>query len=64
MVKNALKIKFKGNQMFKLPHQEWLEKQPKHTQIWLANQAIWHDSDMMLALAIGFAIGVCVGCIV
>ena len=50
--------------MFKLPHQEWLEKQPTHTQSWLANQAIWHDSDMMLALAIGFAIGVCIGCIV
>lgn len=28
---------------------------------WLAKQALWHDSDMMLSLSIGFAIGLCVG---
>jgi uncharacterized membrane protein (Fun14 family) len=28
---------------------------------WLANQALWHDSDMMLSLGIGFAIGLCIG---
>ena len=31
------------------------------TQNWLARQAIWHDSDMLLSLGIGFAIGLCVG---
>ena len=31
------------------------------TQNWLSKQALWHDSDMMLSLAIGFAIGLCIG---
>jgi hypothetical protein len=47
--------------MFKSPHQEWLEKQPKHTQEWLKNQAIWHDSDLykavLVAILLGFIIG-------
>ena len=33
------------------------------TQNWLAKQALWHDSEMMWAVVIGFAIGVCVGII-
>jgi uncharacterized membrane protein (Fun14 family) len=42
---------FKGN---------WPEGDTR-TQNWLAKQAIWHDSDMLLSLGIGFAIGLCVG---
>ena len=45
---------FKGN---------W-PKGDTRTQTWLAKQAIWHDSDMMLALAIGFSIGFCIGYII
>lgn len=42
---------FKGN---------WPEGDVR-TQNWLAKQALWHDSDMIKMLAIGFAIGVCIG---
>lgn len=44
--------------MFKLPHQEWLEKQPKHTQEWLKKQAVWHDGDLITAALVGFLVGV------
>jgi hypothetical protein len=47
--------------MFKLPHQEWLEKQPKHTQEWLKKQAIWHDTDMIKMLVLGIVIGSLLG---
>lgn len=50
--------------MFKSEFQEWFDRQPKHTQEWMKKQAIWHDIDMLKALAIGFAIGICIGCIV
>ena len=33
----------------------------KTTDEWLAKQAIWHDSDMLRALALGVAIGLFVG---
>ena len=47
--------------MMKLRHQIWLEKQPKHTQVWLKKQAIWHDSDMVKAFLFGAVAGVMVG---
>lgn len=47
--------------MFKLPHQEWLEKQPKWTQEWLKKQAIWHDSDMIKSFLFGMLVGFIVG---
>jgi len=31
------------------------------TQNWLAKQALWYDSDLMLAFTIGFAIGIAIG---
>lgn len=31
------------------------------TDQWLAKQAIWHDSDMLKAVALGIGIGVVVG---
>ena len=31
------------------------------TDKWLAKQAIWHDSDMLKAVALGIGIGVVVG---
>ena len=49
--------------MFKLPHQEWLEKQPKHTQEWLNGQAIWHDSDLYKAMLVGMILGFLIGLI-
>jgi|APIni6443716594_1056825.scaffolds.fasta_scaffold4171054_2 hypothetical protein len=49
--------------MFKLPHQEWLEKQPKHTQEWLSNQAIWHDTDLYKAMLVGMILGFLIGLI-
>jgi hypothetical protein len=50
--------------MFKLPHQVWLEQQPKHTQEWLKKQSIWNDADMVKAFAFGAFIGFLVGVIV
>jgi hypothetical protein len=47
--------------MFKLPHQEWLEQQPKHTQEWLKKQAVWHDSDMFKAFSLGVLFGIIIG---
>jgi hypothetical protein len=47
--------------MFKLPHQEWLEKQPKHTQEWLKNQAIWTDADMSKVFLFGVFVGIIIG---
>ena len=49
--------------MFKLPHQEWLEQQPKHTQEWLKKQAIWNDQDMLKAFAFGTLVGLLIGLI-
>jgi hypothetical protein len=49
--------------LFKLPDQEWLEKQPKHTQEWLKKQAIWHDADLFRFLAIGMLVGFLIGLI-
>jgi len=49
--------------MFKLPHQVWLEQQPKHTQIWLKKQAIWHDADLFRFLVIGMLLGFLIGLI-
>jgi hypothetical protein len=47
--------------MFKLPHQEWFEKQPKHTQEWLKKQAVWHDIDLFRFFAIGMLVGFLIG---
>jgi len=33
----------------------------KTTDVWLAKQAIWHNSDMLKALSIGVAIGLFIG---
>lgn len=49
--------------MFKLPHQVWLEKQPKHTQEWLKKQAIWHDADLFRFFAMGALVGFLIGLI-
>ena len=49
--------------MFKLPHQVWLEQQPKHTQEWLKKQASWHDADMVKAFAFGAFVGLLIGLI-
>jgi hypothetical protein len=49
--------------MFKLPHQQWLEQQPKHTQEWLKKQALWHDIDMVKAFLFGAFVGLIIGLI-
>jgi hypothetical protein len=49
--------------MFKLPHQVWLEQQPKHTQEWLKKQAIWTDADMSKVFLFGALIGAILGVI-
>ena len=33
----------------------------KTTDIWLSKQAIWHDSDMWKAFAVGIAVGCLIG---
>jgi len=33
----------------------------KTTDEWLAKQAIWHDSDMWKALAVGVVVGIVIG---
>lgn len=47
--------------MLKLPHQVWLEQQPKHTQEWLKKQAVWHDADMFKAFVFGAFVGLLIG---
>jgi hypothetical protein len=47
--------------MFKLPHQVWLEKQPKHTQEWLKKQAVWHDADLFRFFVVGILVGFLLG---
>ena len=41
---------------------KWFDSLPEHTQEYLRNQPIWHDSDMWRAgifgLVIGFILGV------
>ena len=41
---------------------KWFDSLPEHTQEYLRNQPIWHDSDMwragLFGLVIGFIIGV------
>jgi len=41
---------------------KWFDSLPEHTKVYLKNQAIWHDSDMlkagMFGLVIGFILGV------
>lgn len=44
--------------------QEWLERQPKSTQMWLKKQTIWSDTDMWIALCFGGFLGVLVGVLV
>jgi len=36
----------------------------KTTDAWLANQAIWHDSDMAKACCVGFILGFILGALV
>ena len=47
--------------MFKSEFQKWFESQPKHTQIWMKNQPIWHDKDLFYFLALGIGIGFVIG---
>jgi hypothetical protein len=44
--------------------QDWLERQPKSTQMWLKKQTIWGDSDMVVALFFGAFLGFLVGVLV
>jgi hypothetical protein len=41
--------------------QEWLEQQPKHTQMWLKKQTIWSDKDMWISFCFGAFLGFLVG---
>jgi len=50
--------------MFKSEIQEWLEQQPKHTQMWLKKQTIWSDKDMVIALFFGAFLGFLAGVLV
>jgi hypothetical protein len=47
--------------MFKSETQRWLERQPKHTQMWLKKQTIWSDKDMWIALCFGAFLGFLIG---
>ena len=47
--------------MFKLPHQKWLEQQPKHTQDWLSKQACWYDIDLFKMFLVGVVVGLVIG---
>ena len=48
-----MKLRHRKIMDMRLPHQEWLEMQPKHTQEWLKKQSIWNDTDMIKAFAFG-----------
>jgi hypothetical protein len=50
--------------MFKLPDQEWLEKQPKHTQEWLKKQPLWHTADLFRFFAMGIFVGFLIGLVI
>lgn len=39
----------------------WYENQNATTKAWLDKQAIWHDSDMVKAFAVGSVIGFIIG---
>lgn len=43
--------------MLKTKYDFWYDSLPKHTQIWLKNQPIWRDGDMVLSFAFGVLIG-------
>ena len=42
-------------------YQDWFNRQPKSTQVWLKNQAIWHDSDMLKIAFASLLLGVLIG---
>ena len=50
--------------MFQTAYSKWYNSLPKHTQVWMKNQAIWHDRDIAFALCVGLAIGFIIGWIV
>jgi hypothetical protein len=39
----------------------WYDSLPAHTKEYLKTQAVWHDSDMFKAFAVGILIGVLIG---
>jgi hypothetical protein len=58
-----MKLRHRKIMDMRLPHQEWLEQQPKHTQEWLKKQSIWNDTDMIKAFAFGAFVGLLIGLI-
>jgi len=39
----------------------WFDSLPVHTQEYLKNQPIWHDSDLFKAAAVGAVVGFLIG---
>jgi hypothetical protein len=38
--------------------EEWYDGLPAHTRIWLDNQPMWHDKDMIFAVGFGVLLGI------
>jgi hypothetical protein len=45
-------------------YQQWYDNLPSNTKIWLKNQPLWHDVDMVKALCFGIFVGFLVGVLV
>lgn len=43
--------------MFNDKFNTWYNSLPKHTQIWLKNQPLWHDRDMIVSFLTGVFMG-------
>ena len=39
----------------------WYDNQNEATKVWLNNQPIWHDKDMIGAFVVGLMLGIAIG---
>lgn len=44
-------------------YDKWFNSLPKHTQIWLKNQPLWHDIDVIKVFIGGILVGLVIGLI-
>jgi hypothetical protein len=45
-------------------YQQWYNNLPSNTRIWLKNQPVWHDADMVKAVIFGMVLGFLIGVLV
>jgi len=42
----------------------WYNNLPAHTRAYLDQQAVWRDSDVVMAVAFGFGLGLLIGLVI